>query len=190
MTFRDPNGNELQFNGEFAITKQAVSLFSGSIKGDVSITFSVDNNSANREVLNYQGPQMLNQIAFTKQPFSRINKGNFLDQGYIVIQGEDGDQLNCFYVSGNSNWLQLLSGLITELDFSGKLNGKNYNTLFDKSTIVSLSSSTEGIAFPFVDWCFAKKKGNNIYIESGVDVSWVDIDNDPLKPVIQFYPCF
>jgi hypothetical protein len=23
-----------------------------------------------------------------------------------------------------------------------------------------------------------------------VDVSWVDIDNDPLKPVIQFYPCF
>lgn len=188
MTFRDPNGNELQFDGEFAMTKQSVSIFSGSIKGDVSITFSVDNNSVNREILNYQGPQMLNQIAFVKQPFARINKGNLLDYGYIVIQEEDGPVLKCFYLSGNSNWMQLLSQLITELDYSGVTNGKNYVKNFNRTVVIA--SATEGITFPFIDWCFAKKKGNNAYVESNTSDCWVDVNGDTLQPLIQFYPCF
>lgn len=185
MTFRDNNGRELLFDGDFAMTKQAVSLFSGSIKGDVSITFQVDNNSVNREILNYKGPQMADQVAFTKQPFDRVNKGNIIDSGYIVIQGEDDRYLKCFYVSGNSNWIQLLQGLITELDYSGVTNGKNYVKLFNRANVVA--TSTEGISFPFVDWSFAKKKGNNAYEQAD---PWVDVENDTLKPLIPFYPCF
>jgi hypothetical protein len=188
MTFRDTNGRELLFDGEFAMTKQAVSFNNGSIKGDVSVTFQLDNNSINREILNYKGPLMINQVAFTKQPFDRVNNGNILDSGYIVIQSEDDRFLKCFYVSGNSNWLQLLEGLITELDFSGVTNGKNYVKQFNRTNVIA--TSTEGIVFPFIDWCFAKKKGNNTYLEANYNESWVDVNNDLNFPLIQFYPCF
>jgi hypothetical protein len=187
MTFRDTDGNELIFNGDFAMTKQSVSIFSGTIKGDVSITFQLDNNSTNRKILNYSGPQMANQVAFTRQTFSRINKGNLIDQGYIVIQSEDSDYLNCFYVSGNSNWLQLFSRLITELDYSGVTNGKAYTRQFTSTNV--RSSQTEGITFPFIDWCFNLNKGNNYYDE-GFTGRWLTIDDDSTLPIIQFYPCF
>ena len=112
MTFSDDNGNILEFDGDFAMTKQAVSFFNFAIKGDVSINFTLDNNSVNRKVLNYSGPQMVNQVAFTKQALKRLDhSGNVLDRGYIVIQDEREDSLNCFYVSGNSNWVQMLQGL-------------------------------------------------------------------------------
>jgi hypothetical protein len=194
MTFKDNNGRELLFDGDFALTKQSVSLFSGSIKGDVSITFRVDNNSINRETLNYKGPQMTNQVAFTRQQFSRVRNGNILDTGYIVIQSESEDRqyLNCFYISGNSNWIQLLNGLITELDYSGKTNGKDYVKQF---TYVgagnSFVPSTEGITFPFIDWCFNKKKGTLQYRRAPLPiVCLVDIKGDVLQPLIEFYPCF
>lgn len=188
MTFRDDNGRELQLNGEFAMTKQSVSIFSGSIKGDVSVNFQVDNNSVNREILNYKGPQMLNQVAFTKQAFNRVRDGNILDRGYIVIQDDDTETLSCFYVSGNSNWFQLLQGLITELDFSGITNGKSYVKNFNRTVVVATSS--EGITFPFIDWCFGKKKGDYFYTEADASECWVDVNNDVLQPLIQFYPCF
>lgn len=188
MTFRDNNGRELLFDGDFAMTKQAVSLFNGAIKGDVSITFQVDNNSVNREILNYKGPQMTSQVAYVKQPFTRVSKGNVIDSGYIVIQSEDSDSLNCFYVSGNSNWMQLFQGLITELDYSGKTNGKNYNKTFNSTNVTA--SSSEGIVFPFADWCFNNKKGDDVYVTASRTEAWKDVENDTLKPLIQFYPCF
>ena len=189
MTFRDDDGNELQFNGDFAMTKQAVSFNSGSIKGDVSITFQVDNNSVNREILGYKGPQMTSQVAYVKQPFSRVRNGNILDRGYIVIQSEDSQSLNCFYVSGNSNWMQLFQGLITELDFSGVTNGRNYNARWSKDTVSPTTIPTDGIIFPFIDWCFKGKKGNNYYAATD-SAPWLDRNNNPFAPLIQFYPCF
>lgn len=188
MTFRDNNGRELLFDGDFAITKQAVSIFNGSIKGDVSITFQVDNNSINREILNYKGPMMTSQVAFQKQFFNRIRNGNFLDSGYIVIQEEDGPYLKCFYMSGNSNWIQLLQGLITELDYTSKTNNKDYVKQFSSSSFVT---SSEGITFPFIDWCFNKKKGDNQYKRAPTTaICLVDVTGDVLHPLIQFYPCF
>ena len=101
MTFQDDNGNSIDVTGDFALTKQAMSFFDFSIKGDVSINFEIDNNSATRKTLGYYGPQMNSQVAWTKQVFSRMIDGNVLDRGYIVIQDETIERLNCFYVSGN-----------------------------------------------------------------------------------------
>ena len=67
MTFRNDEGEVLDFDGDFAITKRAVSFFTSKILGDFSITFQVDNNSVNRKVLGYDGPQMVSQVAFTRQ---------------------------------------------------------------------------------------------------------------------------
>lgn len=191
MTFRDDNGNELQFDGDFAMTKQAVSFFNGSINGNVSITFQVDNNSVNRKVLNYQGPQMLNQVAFTKQAFNRVRDGNILDRGYIVIQSENQSSLNCFYVSGNSNWIQLLQGIITDLDYSGLTNGTDYSVPYTNAStgIKSRVSSTDGITFPLVDWMFNLRKGGGTY--EYITRIIIDSANDSREyPLSEFYPCF
>jgi len=182
MTFQDDNGNELEVMGAIAMTKQAVSFFNGSIRGDVSTNFSVDNNSENREVLGYYGPQMTSQVAWTKQAFSRVRNGNVLDRGYIVIQSETEDSLSCFYVSGNSNWVQLLNGLITELDYTGVTNGTDYGVIFSSASIISLRSATDKTIFPMIDWGYDLNKGNNVHFMIAGTIYG--------EPVIDFYPCF
>lgn len=187
MTFRDDNGNELNFDGDFAMTKQSVSIFSGKIKGDVSITFSVDNNSENRATLGYYGPQMLNQVAWTKQAFNRVRNGNVIDRGYIVIQSDEGDTLECYYVSGNSNWVQRLNGLITELTWPFTRGNFAYALEFYRVwTFTASSSTTSGIVFPFADYAFDLKKGYNLYMGG---YSLVDKNGDrQLRSFCEIYP--
>lgn len=200
MTFQDDNGNILEVDGQFAMTKQAVSIFDGSLVGDVSVNFLVDNNSVNREVLNYEGPQMLNQVAFTRQAFSRIRNGNVIDRGYIVIQSEDKSSLNCFYISGNSNWIQLVQGIITDLDFEGITNGKNYLKTLSASSVFDLA--TEGIVFPVADWVYNLNRGYNVYQMhaitglpsaspgTGTYSASTDRSGDPNNSFFDMYPCF
>jgi len=197
MTFRDDDGNEIETSGEIAMTKQSVSFFNSNIKGDVSTTFQIDNNSVNRKTLGYKGPQMLNQVAYTKQAFSRVRNGNILDRGYIVIQSDNGPTLSCFYVSGNSNWFQLLNGLITELDYSGVTNGKDYTQAFTYTNVIALASSTDGITFPMVDWCFNLNQNIDHYIYlrqnssfAGTLAAVFDTEVDWKKNLFTLYPCF
>lgn len=164
MIFRDDNGNVLETVGEFAMTKQSITLFNSQIRGDVSINFIVDSNSETRKTLGYYGPQMTNQIAFVKQPFNRLDhSGNLLDRGYIVIQDDNVDSLNCFYVSGNANWFNAISGLITELDFTGKTNGVNYSEAMSDFLMFSTVGRTSGVTIPLADWACNFRRGNNYY---------------------------
>lgn len=157
MTFQDDNGNQLISKGTFAMTKQAVSFFKFQIKGDVSINFNIDNNSQNRKTLGYYGPQMNQQVAWTKQAFNRLDEdGNKIDRGYVVIQDEDGPNLDCFYVSGNSNWVQLLNGLITSLRYPDE-----YSVIYGSNPTPPYFDATkiDGVIFPYVDWCFNLNRG-------------------------------
>jgi hypothetical protein len=200
MTFIDDSGNVLQFDGDFAITKQAVSFLTGSIKGDVSITFSIDNNSTNRKILGYGGPNAASQAFISKQTFTRVRNGNVIDRGYIVIQSEDSDILKCFYISGNSNWIQILSGLITSLDYLGNGIGKNYSVKLDFSTQVNARiGQNYGIVFPFVDWYMGLNRGyitNNSGNLNSVNIgnsktALYDSSHDAINyPLNDLYPCF
>lgn len=155
MTFEDDDGNILNYDGDFGMTKQAVSIFSGQVRGDVSLNFQVPNNSVNCAVLGYNGPLMTSQVAFTKQAFTRKKNGNPLDRGYIVIQAEDGPLLNLFYISGNSNWIGQMKGLITDL------NWDSYAQLMTAANVITRSSATDGIIFPMVDWTCGLNRGYN-----------------------------
>jgi hypothetical protein len=163
MTFVNDSAEVLEVTSEVAITKQAVSFFGFKIKGDYSINFTVDNNSINRDVLNYHGPQMLNQIAFTRQPFTLMRDGNPFIRGAIVIQEDNGKNLNCYFVSGNSNWINLLQGLITELDYTGLTNGIEYAGTLQAFDFYSTVSSTSGIIWPQCDFAYNLNKGSNYY---------------------------
>lgn len=184
MTFQDDNGNSLNLSDRFAMTKQAVSFFDSTIRGDVSINFKVDNNSTNRKTLGYFGPSMSSQIAWTKQPFNRMIGGNVLDRGYIVIQDEEPYYLDCFYVSGNSNWIQLLNGLITELDYTGLVGNKNYITQITNTNI--LTQPISGIIFPMVDWVYQFNKGSNYFAAANI----FDISGIKDSSFMEWYPCF
>ncbi len=186
MTFINDDGEVLDFDGDFAISKRAVSFFNSKILGDVSINFAVDNNSVNRKVLGYDGPQMLNQVAFTRQPFTLMRNGNPFARGFIVIQTDKGATLSCYFISGNSNWINLLNGLITELDYTGVTNGVNYE--FQLSS-TSYWNATSGVVEPLIDWAYGFNKGS-------IDNDWsagqnlVDVKGDTLQSIVDFYPAF
>lgn len=178
MTFIDDSGNQLEVDVDFAITKQVVSLFDFAIKGDFSVTFSVDNNSVNRKVLGYSGPQMLNQVAFTKQRFSRVINGNVLDRGFIVIQADEGDQLKCFYVSGNVNWINELIERTTQLDML------DYVSQWDETGImIDTIANDSGIVYPLVDWAYNFQKATSTFRTLPI----VDASDNTF---VDFYPCF
>ena len=183
MTFADSNGRLIETKGDFAISKKCVSFFGFKIMGDVSINFDLDNNSEVRDVLNYDGPQMLNQVAWTRQPFSRMRNGNPLDNGFIVIESESKDKLNCYYVSGNSNWINLLTGIITDLDWS------RYQTQITATNIAL--NTTEGLIFPYVDWTYNLKNGFNVKYFRGENNGdkTVDVTDNQELSFVDFYPC-
>lgn len=177
MTFVNDDNEVLEVEGKVAMTKQAVSLFGFKVKGDYSVNFRVDNNSETREKLNYQGPQMLNQTAWTRQPWSMMRDGNIFMRGAIVIQSDYGDYLDCYFVSGNSNWISLLSALITTLDLSA------YITQLNKATIASKTSATSGIIFPMADWAYAYQKNGSDFYQYPIT------DQTGSTSFFDFYPC-
>jgi len=183
MTFIDDDGNSLTAKSEFSMSKNTVSVFSGSIKGDVSVNFKIDNNSENREVLNYYGVNSIDNSAYTKKKFKRSRNGNILDNGYIIIQGEDSDSLDCFYLSGNSNWVQLLQDNITELDFS------DYEKTWDINTIQE--SPTEGVIFCLADWATNGNMASEFFsILTPTEVQTNEDETVEPKIIPDFYPCF
>lgn len=187
MTFQNDDGEILDFDGKFAITRRAVSFLNSKIQGDFSVNFDVDNNSVNRKVLGYDGPQMVNQVAFTRQSFTLIRNGNPFMKGFIVIQSDNGATLSCFFMSGNSNWLNMVQGLITELDFTGVLYGVNYETQLESSVITAAMHNTSGNVFPLIDWAYGFNKGSDLFFD-GTDL--VDMKVDPLQSIMDYYPCF
>lgn len=184
MTFVNDEGEVLDFDGFFALTKRSVSFFNSRIQGDYSINFSVDNNSVTRKFLNYDGPQMLNQVAFTRHAVTAVRNGNALARGFIVIQNDLGKTLSCYFISGNSNWINLLTGLITELDYSGVTNGVNYIVQLPEAS--TFPFTTSGITYPLVDWCYDLRKGSNDWFNGNI----LDSRADQYQVYFERYPCF
>lgn len=187
MTFINDEGEVLDFAGLFALSKRSVSFFNSNLQGDYSINFQVDNNSVNRKFLNYDGPQMASQVAFTRQAVTAVRNGNAFARGFIVIQSDNGEKLSCYFISGNSNWMNLLTGLITELDYSGITNAVNYEMELTGANILATNSATSGIIFPMVDWVYNLRKGNNYWF--GLNLLDVSID-DMSRRFFEWYPCF
>lgn len=185
MTFQNDDGQVLNVRGKIFLNKRSVSFFTSSIQGDYSVNFDVDNNSETRKVLNYDGPMMLNQVAFTRQPFTLMRNGNPFIKGNIVIQNDNGKTLSCFFLSGNSNWINLLNGLITELDFSGVTNGTDYEFILGDTG--PFLNATSGHVYPIVDWAFGLNKGWNDW-DPSEDLT--DVKADPLQSFVSLYPCF
>lgn len=175
MTFRDDNGNVLETQDDVAITKQSISLFNFQIKGDFSVNFTVSNTNDNRKKLGYYGPTMVNQVAFTRQPWTLLRNGNAFVRGYIAIQDDDTNDLSCFFISGNSNWINLLGGFITELDYS------DYQVQI--ANLSNFKSLNSGIVFPVHDWLYNLNKSSKFFVLDNL----LDGNNNTFNEIM---PCF
>lgn len=178
MTFINDDNEVLEVAERMAITKQAVSIFNFEIKGDFSVTFKVDNNSYNRKVLKYYGQAASPQGAWQRKPFSLMREGNIFIRGSIVIQTDNGNYLDCFFISGNASWFNLFQFPVTELDL------RKYITRIDSATIVSLTSATSGIIYPIADWGYNFQKAGNDF-----NLSVIDQSNSLDNTLMDFYPC-
>lgn len=150
-SFIDDNGNELDYNGrDFAMSKQTISLINFKLKGDFSVNFKLQNTAKNREILNVYGAQQIGGGFMVRQPFNLVKNGNKRNKGFIVVQVYSDDELDCFYVSGNSNWFNLLQTPIKELEL-------NEDSVLMTGFQTELSN-TKGIIFPAIDVAFNGRK--------------------------------
>lgn len=181
-SFVDDDGNYLDYAGEdFYLTKQIISIFDMDLKGDVSINFTLSGNSLNRKALGYVGIQQTSNPAFSQQAFTVIRNGNNIMKGFIVIQRDLGTELDCFFISGNANWFEVLK-------FSCRdIRNPDYTVFWDSQTgtgIGLLSGIRSGICFPVIDWWsggqrFSQYFGNVLLRQAASDVNIQFLDLFP-----------
>lgn len=153
-SFVDDDGNYIDYSGEdIALTKRAASIYDFKIKGDISQDFELDNNSVNRKALGYYGIQQISSPAMSKLPFNMIRNGNLIVRGYFVIRGNDEKFIQCFFISGNTNWFNALETNIKDFDWEPyTIDSQNFTR-----------SSDSGMIFPIVDWMFHGDKTEWVY---------------------------
>jgi hypothetical protein len=159
--FVNDEGEYLDYSGsDIGTTKQCANFYDFKIKGDVTATLKIPNNSRNRKALGYYGPQQIDSPAFSRAPFNMVKDGNTISRGYVVIKDADRDFINIFYVSGNTNWFQNFQFNLKEVDYPDK-----YTVLM--SDIDGRKAATEGIIFPLVDWWAGASKNSIEYLRYG-----------------------
>lgn len=181
--FVDDNGNYLDYTGDdFAITKQAAIFNNFKIKGDVSLTFTLANNSHNRKTLGYYGLNQKDNGALSKHTFTVVRNGNALARGFLMISDDDGKTLKAFFLSGNSNWIK-------KFDFSCKnIRNPDLQVQWNTTQIDNRKTATEGIIFPVIDYAF---KRNHYGIRIGVEIFLFTTTAGPAMGSISPppYPC-
>lgn len=176
--FVNDEGEYLDYSGtDIGTTKQCANFYEFKIKGDVSATLKIPNNSVNRKALGFYGAQQVDSPAFSRTPFNMVKDGNIISRGYIVVKEAAEDSLSVFYISGNTNWFQSFQFNLKDIDFP------------DKFTVLSndidgRKAATEGLIFPIIDWWASSSKRSTSYIKTNRAPSPEDF------PVItELHPC-
>lgn len=178
-SFINDNGQEIQIKDEVLVTKQVASFKNFKIKGDVSVSFSVANNSVNRSALGYYGTNQLNSPVFSSIPFNMVQNGNLLMRGKMVIEEDTGDELLLYFISGNSDWFGLLSFNLREL------RNTNFATEWSLSGLQNRVGAVDGIVFPVIDWIYKGQKVDNYITDALTPGFGGDIDFN----IYEYFPC-
>lgn len=175
------SGQSITVTNDLLVTKQVASFKDFKIKGDVSLSFDILNNSQNREAV---GLYSLNQVTnpfFSQYKFSVNKNGTITMTGYLVIESVTKESITCFFISGNSNWFD-------KLKFSCKdVRNDLYNVQYSYYWMEQTKANTEGIIFPFIDYMFSRNKFDKYnFLSQLVDDS---NESDPLYLPVNISPC-
>ena len=175
ISFVNEDNETLDFSGDVGLTKQCANFFDFKIKGDVSVNLRLDNNSVNRRLLNYYGPNQSGVVV--KVPFSMVQDSNVLSRGYVVVRDSDDKTISAFYISGNSNWFQDFQFNLKDIVFRDK-----FTVL--ANALDAQKSATEGIIFPLVDWWANGKRGADAHFSMIRAYT-----PDTPSPLCEIHPC-
>lgn len=178
-SFINDSGQEIQIKDDVLVTKQVASFKNFKIKGNVSISFSVLNNSGNRKALGYYSPNQLESPVFSTTSFNMVQNGNLLMRGKMVIEEDTGDELLLYFISGNSDWFGQL-----ELNLRD-LRNTNHATEWSLTNLQNRVGATDGIVFPIIDWMYKGQKVDNYIAESLNPGFGGDINFN----VYEYFPC-
>jgi len=114
--------------------------------GDFSYSFTFPNTSGNFSKLGIPTVPLNGKIIYKNIIADIIDDdGDTLYRGKLRVEEYDDNEITASFFSGNYNWVSLLSGSITDLDWD------EYDTDLTESNIVAGFSATSGITFPLVD---------------------------------------
>lgn len=172
---QDTEGNTITVPDDVFLFKRTVSFIDWAIRGEFSTTFSVPNDSETRKALGYYSVNQINRP--TTKVFRFMFDGMSVGTGKVFIQSA-GTTFDLFFVAGNSNWINQITGSIRDLDLS--------EFDIDEITapaVIARMNATEGIIFPVIDWCYNFKKLTNAFAVK--PISGVSVDS-----FYDLFPCF
>lgn len=145
----------LDFAGEIEIERKA-KLFEdiSTADGDVSFAFDLDRTANNLLLLGIPLPD-----TSTKQVYQKIecdildDEGISIYSGYLSIERMDKYVISVAFFAGNSNWFGMLSGPLSDIDFS------EYDQEQNLSNIIASHSNDSGLVFPVMDHSQLERRG-------------------------------
>lgn len=177
--FQDDNGNTIELPEDFSFYSSAADLFNFSIKGSISTSFKVPNNSYFKGSFQYYSPLQSPSQGFNATYYSLVKNGNILFRGKLCLEREDDDWLYFFFIGGNANWMNAIQGKLKEFDYD------EFKITWTNANIASLAGATSGFCFPLIDWAYQYKKLAGYFY-----TRIVDTNQDVQKSYSDFYPCF
>lgn len=171
---QDDSGNSISIPSDVYLFKGVVSFLDFRIKGEYSTDFKIPNDSESRKALGYYSLNQVNKV--TQKVFSLYDNGNKLSDGRVFIRSVD-QEFDLFFVAGNTNWINQITGSIRDIDFS------EFDLDFTAENIHARRTATDGVIFPVIDWAYNYKKLSNNFLVKPIRGISVDSFYD-------FYPCF
>jgi hypothetical protein len=156
------NNRYLDFSGTVEMERQS-KLFEeiDRTRGDFSYQSSIPTTHNNLDILGLPFPDNASKIVYTNIDCDLIsNTGEVLYSGYLRVEGLNKREIRFRVFSGNSNWISLLTGNMTEMELS------QYDQAITGTNIISRFSATDGIVFPIADWgSITTRSANHLVIE-------------------------
>lgn len=113
---------------------------------DFSYTFELPYTTNNYQILSFPGPDTASKTIYNDIPCEIIGSDGIpIYTGKLRIEKMNARTITASFFSGNYNWLSLISGDLTDLDFS------EYDSDITTSNIINFSARTDGMIFPLVD---------------------------------------
>lgn len=117
-----------------------------STQGDFSYSFELENTSQVRMAIGLPMPDNHDKTVYQDVPTDLMDdNGQLLFKGAVRVEQVTDLAITCSFFSGNNNWIRLLSGPLTDVDFS------DLTVSQDITSIIAAKGNTSGVTWPIVD---------------------------------------
>ena len=120
-----------------------------SVQGNISNSISLPNTANNRSLLGYPDDLNFNGAGIIRQklPCKYVQNGvEVIPQGNLRITGASKDKINVVISCGNTDFFDLLSGKLRDLDL------QQYDHTWNMATVIASRLNTDGYIYPWINY--------------------------------------